>query len=144
MFTFTFVHVADAFILRDLHSIVLYICFRVCAISWDRTYYLGIDSAMLYRLSNRKPWKLIKEDSSDWLDTMMMHTFLILSVTWTTTSPVAQRKNILEFKGTSMENSPLKSQEVVINWKHLPPSAHIRSWPLKCLRLHQNCHLISV
>ncbi len=47
-FTFTFMHLADAFIQSDLH------CIKVTVFPGNRTHDLGVASAMLYHLSYRK------------------------------------------------------------------------------------------
>ncbi len=67
--TFTFMHLADAFIQSDLHCIqvtVYFILFFLSALAFpgNRTHDLGIASAMLYYLSYRKQqwektWKFL-------------------------------------------------------------------------------------
>ncbi len=56
-FTFTFMHLADAFIQSDLHCIQVTVFFTVLsalAFPGNRTHDLGVASAMLYHLSYRK------------------------------------------------------------------------------------------
>ncbi len=58
-FTFTFMHLADAFIQSDLHCIQVTVFFffyilSALAFPGNRTHDLGVASAMLYHLSYRK------------------------------------------------------------------------------------------
>ncbi len=57
-FTFTFMHLADAFIQSDLHCIQVTVFTFLSALAFpgNRTHDLGIASAMLYYLSYRKPF----------------------------------------------------------------------------------------
>ncbi len=56
LFTFTFMHLADAFIQSDLHCILHYSFYILSALAFpgNRTHDLGVASAMLYQLSYRK------------------------------------------------------------------------------------------
>ncbi len=55
-FTFTFMHLADAFIQSDLHCIQVTVLHFLSALAFpgNRTHDLGVASAMLYHLSYRK------------------------------------------------------------------------------------------
>ncbi len=55
-FTFTFMHLADAFIQSDLHCIQVTVFYIWSALAFpgNRTHDLGVASAMLYHLSYRK------------------------------------------------------------------------------------------
>ncbi len=55
-FTFTFMHLADAFIQSDLHCIQVTVITFLSALAFpgNRTHDLGVASAMLYYLSYRK------------------------------------------------------------------------------------------
>ncbi len=55
-FTFTFMHLADAFIQSDLHCIQVTVFTFLSALAFpgNRTHDLGVASAMLYQLSYRK------------------------------------------------------------------------------------------
>ncbi len=55
-FTFTFMHLADAFIQSDLHCIQVTVFYILPALAFpgNRTHDLGVASAMLYHLSYRK------------------------------------------------------------------------------------------
>ncbi len=55
-FTFTFMHLADAFIQSDLHCIqvTVFTFLSTLAFPGNRTHDLGVASAMLYQLSYRK------------------------------------------------------------------------------------------
>ncbi len=53
-FTFTFIHLADAFIQSDLHCIQVTVSTFYLAFPGNRTHDLGVASAMLYQLSYRK------------------------------------------------------------------------------------------
>ncbi len=54
--TFTFMHLADAFIQSDLHCIQVTVFTFLSALAFpgNRTHDLGVASAMLYHLSYRK------------------------------------------------------------------------------------------
>ncbi len=54
--TFTFIHLADAFIQSDLHCIQVTVFYILSALAFpgNRTHDLGVASAMLYHLSYRK------------------------------------------------------------------------------------------
>ncbi len=54
--TFTFMHLADAFIQSDLHCIQVTVFYILSALAFpgNRTHDLGVASAMLYHLSYRK------------------------------------------------------------------------------------------
>ncbi len=54
--TFTFMHLADAFIQSDLHCIQVTVSTFSSALAFpgNRTHDLGVASAMLYQLSYRK------------------------------------------------------------------------------------------
>ncbi len=56
VFTFTFTHLADAFIQSDLHCIQVTVSTFLSALAFpgNRTHDLGVASAMLYQLSYRK------------------------------------------------------------------------------------------
>ncbi len=61
-FTFTFMHLADAFIQSDLHCIqVIVSTFFLSALAFpgNRTHDLGVANAMLYQLSYRKAVELM-------------------------------------------------------------------------------------
>ncbi len=55
-FTFTFMHLADAFLQSDLHCIqvTVFTFLSTLAFPGNRTHDLGVASAMLYQLSYRK------------------------------------------------------------------------------------------
>ncbi len=55
-FTFTFTHLADAFIQSDLHCIQVTVFTFLSALAFhgNRTHDLGVANAMLYQLSYRK------------------------------------------------------------------------------------------
>ncbi len=57
-FTFTFMHLGDAFIQSDLHCIQITVFYILSALAFpgNRTHDLGVASAMLYYLSYRKAW----------------------------------------------------------------------------------------
>ncbi len=60
-FTFTFMHLADAFIQSDLHCIQVTVStFFLSALAFpgNRTHDLGVANAMLYQLSYRKALSL--------------------------------------------------------------------------------------
>ncbi len=57
VYTFTFMHLADAFIQSDLHCIqVTVLHLSALAFPGNRTHDLGVASAMLYHLSYRKAY----------------------------------------------------------------------------------------
>ncbi len=55
-FTFTFMHLADAFIQSDLHCIQVTVFYILSALAFpgNQTHDLGVANAMLYHLSYRK------------------------------------------------------------------------------------------
>ncbi len=57
-FTFTFMHLADAFIQSDLHCIQVTVFTFLSALAFpgNRTHDVGVASAMLYHLSYRKAY----------------------------------------------------------------------------------------
>ncbi len=75
-FTFTFMHLADAFIQSDLHCIQVTVFYILSALAFpgNRTHDLGGASAMLYHLSYRNILVLVF--SSDCHQTSDLNTFM--------------------------------------------------------------------
>ncbi len=77
-FTFTFMHLADAFIQSDLHCIQVTVSTFLSALAFpgNRTHDLGVANAMLYQLSYRKDFRSVDFDIGVPLPKSQIHNVL--------------------------------------------------------------------